>query len=613
VSSSLIAPPTAVHRRLAAVRRRPAERGLTLAVGLLAAVPVIAATARSLADGWLPAGDQANIAVRAYDVFTSRTPLVGLHSDASAVTHHALYSLGPMLFWLLAPAARLGSPGALVFTMGLANTLAIIATVFLARRRGGIVLMFLTAVALLLMCRSLAPEVLHDVWNPSAGLMPLTLLIFLCWSLACGEHRLLPITVLVASFVVQCQLAFVPPVLALLAVGLGGLCVYRFSSRSERSPGRGRASSPAGAGRRRRALRSASTAPAEQDSPLSQARPSGGASRAGRRSGALWPWVLASVLVAAACWTAPLVDQLQGHPGNLTEVVRTATASTSKLGAGVGFKAVVRAVGIVPWWLHDPASPWNRKYEVRTGAAGLATVSCVLILCGLLLLVAIGLRRRQRELVTGSVIALALCVALASIAATTPTMRVLAETLGYTMWSGSPIGMFAWLMLLWPVAALAARRLAAARPTPAPLYGVATCAVAAVAALVAAGQRPDYHASEYRPLRTVYSALQHNVPSGRTVQLIGALGNETFRFKMAARFAMVRRGIRPLSPGTDTRLGSWYELDHRRYACTIWVNDGARSPARGAVALARTSFDNGIASYPLTVWMAPAGCPGARN
>jgi hypothetical protein len=36
-----------------------------LALGLIAAAPVIAATVHALIDGWLPAGDQANIATRA--------------------------------------------------------------------------------------------------------------------------------------------------------------------------------------------------------------------------------------------------------------------------------------------------------------------------------------------------------------------------------------------------------------------------------------------------------------------------------------------------------------------------------------------------------------------
>jgi hypothetical protein len=562
-------------------------------------VPVIAATARALSAGWLPAGDQANIAVRAFDVLTSRTPLVGLHSDVSAVTHHAVYSLGPMLFWLLALPAHYGSPGTLVLTMALLNGASVAGVVVLARRRGGRVLMFITAVAVVLMARSLAPEVLHDVWNPSAGLFPFTLLIFLCWSLACGEYRLLPLTVLVASFVVQCQLAFLPPCLGLLAVGLVGLGLSLRSSRA------GAAGQPrAEAGRQPRAARRG-----------------------------VWRWALAALLVAAVCWTPPLIDQIQGNPGNLTAVLRTAKANPPTLGAGVGWHAVVRAIGVPPWWLRDPASPWERKHEVRASSGAFATVSTIVILLALLALAIAGVLRRQAELWAGALIALALCAGLAAVAASTPTMRVLAETLGYTMWWGSPAGMFVWVMVGWgTLATLAESGLLRWRaPELASVAGV--LALAGVATVVAVSERPDYHRPEYRPLGAVYSGLEQGIPRRRTVLLIGLLGNDTFRFKMAARFALLRHGIRPLSPGKDVRLGSWYEQDHRRYDCVVYVKDGtsrpaarsrparqssratpagsARAPSRGGPArlLASVKFDEGAGERPVTVWSAPAGCP----
>jgi hypothetical protein len=53
------------------------ERWLAIAAGLCAAGPIIASTLRALVHGWIPAGDQAIIATRAYEVFTSRFPLVG--------------------------------------------------------------------------------------------------------------------------------------------------------------------------------------------------------------------------------------------------------------------------------------------------------------------------------------------------------------------------------------------------------------------------------------------------------------------------------------------------------------------------------------------------------
>src|SRR2546429_8831648 len=113
----------------------------------------------------------------------------------------------------------------MTLTMGAVNSLAIVGAVALARRRGGVILMFATALAIALMCQSLAAETFHDIWNPSAALFPFTLLIFLCWSLACGEYRLLPLTALVASFVLQANLTYLPPTVGLLAVRLGGLAL----------------------------------------------------------------------------------------------------------------------------------------------------------------------------------------------------------------------------------------------------------------------------------------------------------------------------------------------------------------------------------------------------
>jgi hypothetical protein len=560
--------PATRRRTFAAARPAQVDHGLllALALGLLAAVPVIVATLHGVIDGWLPAGDQANIATRAHDVFTSRSSLVGLHSDASAAINRDVYSLGPMLFWLLAIPSRLGSPVWMTLTMGLVNSAAIIGAVVLARRRGGSMLMFITAIGLILMARSLAPEVLHDVWNPSAGLFPFTLLIFLCWSLACGEYRLLPLTVLVASFVVQCQLAFVPPCLGLLAVGLGGIALSMRRSAGKRRP---------------EAL----------------------------RSGRVWPWATAALVVALACWSAPAIDQIRGKPGNLTNVVRAANANTTKLGATVGWHAVVRAIGAPPWWLRDPASPWNKKYEVRTSSSALATASAVLLLVTLLAVAAIGVMRRRVELWAGALIALMLCAGLFAVAEATPTKRVLAETLGYTLWWGSPAGMFVWVVIAWSsVAMLSELRLPRVR-LPAFAAAAGAVAVAGIAAAVAVAERSDYHVPEYGPVAKMYAGLGRGVPAQRTVLLLGYLGNRTFRFKMAARFALIRHGIRPLSPGIDVRLGTWYDLDHRRYDCTVYVRDGTSRPAPRATRVARFNFEDGTGSYPVSVWVSPTRCP----
>ena len=407
--------------------------------------------------------------------------------------------------------------------------------------------------------------------NPSAGLFPFTLLIFLCWSLGCGEYRLLPLTVLVASFVAQCQLAFLPPSLGVLVIGMAGLGVS-----------------------------------------LRSARIGLGAGAAAARPRGVWRWALAALLVAVVCWTPPAIDQIEGKPGNLTAVVRTVKANTSTLGVAVGWHAVVLAVGIPPWWLRNPASAFERKNEVRVAPNPLATASTVLALCALLIVAAVGVIRRRSELWIGASSAVALCAGLAVVAASTPTTRLLSATLGYTLWSGSSVGMFVWVVLAWAPAAILAGRvpLLPRRVSLALASAVGIGAVAGAAVAVAVSERQDEHLREYHPLGVMLARLDRGIPSARTVKLVGSLGSATFRIKMAARFAMVRHGIRPISPGTDTRVGSWYELDHHRYDCTVYIEDGTTRPASPSALIASVIYGG---SYRVSAWVAPAGCPPGHS
>ena len=543
---------------------------------------------KAVRDGWVPGADQAIIATRAYDVFTSHTPLFGQYTLAGEVTGRVTHSLGPMLFWLLALPARFGGPASMTWTMGALNTLAIVGVVVLARRRGGIVLMFAAALAVALMCQSLAAETFHDVWNPSAGLFPFTLLIFLCWSLACGEYRLLPLTMLVASFVVQAHLMYLPPAAGLLAVGVGGLAIGLLAAK--------RHDAAAGA------------AP-------------------GRRT--LLLWAAAALAVGAICWSAPAIDELRGHPGNLTLIARSASASKATLGASAGWHAVVRAVGVGPWWLHVPHDRWQRKYDVRSVPSGAAVRSCVALLAALMLALVIGVVRRRRDVASGALIGFVLCGGLAAVAAATPTPRVLSATLGYTMWWGSQVGMWVWLMLAWSgwlglgwlIRRLAALRASRGAPGRSPaarigrvpsflpmlakgLAGVAgVLATAAVGGAVATKGKPDEHRPTYRPTAALAARLESVVPSGGTVELVGSLNIATMPIKPALRYFLVRHGVRPLARGSNLRLGDWYELHRRPYQNVIYVNDGTRRPVGGARLVDRARFTDRWGPQVVSLWI----------
>jgi hypothetical protein len=565
-----------------------------ITAGLAASIPVISSTVKAVRAGWVPAGDDGIIATRAWDALTAHSPLVGQYSEAGLVVRgQVLHSPGPMLYWLLALPARFGSVTSIAVTMCIVNTLAIIGCVALARRRGGLVLMFATAVGIALMCQSLPGEAIHDIWNPAAGLFPFLLLIFMCWSLACGDYRLLPAVALVASLITQTHLMYAAPTAVLLVVGCGGLLIGPVARRLRARP-------------RARGL---TVEPAEPRStavsvgPRSTAVPVGPRSTAvpAERRPRIWPWALAAVAVAAVCWSMPAIDELENSPGNLTMIVRTAEHPEPKLGVSVGWHAVARAVGFRPWWLYVPGSEWERKADVRAAPSSGQTDSALALLAALALVGALAAYVRRWDLFAAALIALGLCAAIGFEAASNPSAQLLAETLGYTMWWGSELGLWVWLLLAWSlwlgVLWLARPVLAAVRAgLPAGGRGLAARlritgvvlaslvslgAVVAVGGAVARDARPDSHVYEYRPIREVAAGIERVIPPRQTIEYnLGPLDLGTQPMEPAIRFLLVRHGDRPLAEGSYPRLGSYYELRKRPYQWVLYLTDGTRAPRR---------------------------------
>src|SRR4029453_395205 len=92
---------------------------------------------------------------------------------------------------------------------------------------------------------------------------------------------------------------------------------------------------------------------------------------------------------------------------------------------------------------------WSRKDDVRRAAGSVRTATTVALLGALALVVVLGFVRRRRAVRAPAAIGLVLCAALAAEAAHTPVPRVLSATLGYTMWWGSQVGMWVWLVVAW--------------------------------------------------------------------------------------------------------------------------------------------------------------------
>jgi hypothetical protein len=503
---------------------------LPVLAGCIAATPVVGALVRQLDAGWTPMSDNALIAVSALDSLTADPPLLGPHSSGfTNLLGVDTYHLGPLLFWLLAlPGRLLGTPAFLV-AAAMVNVLAVVGCVVLARRRGGDGLMLAVGIAIPVMLASMPTEALSDIWNPSLPLLPFTLLIFVAWSLACGEHRLLPLAVLLASFTAQAHLGYLVPSVAALAVGLAGLWLVRRST-GERPPL--------------------------------------------RRSAAI------AAAVGLVCWSGPLIDQAVNRPGNLVLVARAATTGEATLGLDPGWRAAVHAVGVPAWWLGQPQTRLERVGDLadRPGPGTIATA--VLVLAGLVAVTLAGVRRRRFDVVAAGALALTLCAALVVVTRSTPVGSF--ATLTYSLRWASPAGMFAWLVLGWSAATLASRRPALPRAA----VGVGLAAAAATAVVVTASA--ELHAQPYDEVRAVARSVEAAVDPGRPVRIDVSSDNDGAFLALGTAAGLLYELRRERRDLTARDFASYLGPEYRpaANAQVVRVDVGTRPP-RGGRTLAR--------------------------
>jgi hypothetical protein len=472
-------------------------RGFVPVCCALAALPVVVAVGHAFHVGWIPTSDDGMIALRSFDVFSGHPPLVGQYSQSSQVVGQPAYSLGPLLYWLLAIPAHL-SPRSMPGVMGLVNVACLAGSVALAARRGGWPLAAGTAAALILVARALPVESGFEVWNPWDGLFPFAFLLFLAWSVSCGEWRLLPLLALVASFVVQSHLSYLLPALAATAVAVLGLYL----------------------------------------------------SVRGRHQIGLRRWVAAALVVTAVCWSAPLVDEVTNRPGNITLAYRLATGDHGRLGLQTGLRTAVRAIGVPPWWA-EPVRPLSGRVldplQTPSAASIASAILLVAVLCALL---PVAWRRGRRELAMALALALVLYLSIVVAVAAIPT-KVGYQALSYTIEWTVVAGMFVWLTLAWSCLSLV-------RAFPvAPRRSVAAAALAAVlilSVLTAAGRTYDEQilppgVKDYGLVDSATDRVRAALAGGRGFQLEVTPGvRNGLTFPSSVLFAARRQGLNIAAP-----------------------------------------------------------------
>jgi hypothetical protein len=129
---------------------------------------------------------------------------------------------GPLFFYLALPFYALFHQRgpALNLFMLVANLIASVSVVLMARRMKGDAFAWVVAALLAVFGLVAMPFVPTGEWNPVAPLLPLILLSFLGARIAVGAPKLWPVYVFVASAIVQTHIGYLPEVLAISAIAL---------------------------------------------------------------------------------------------------------------------------------------------------------------------------------------------------------------------------------------------------------------------------------------------------------------------------------------------------------------------------------------------------------
>jgi hypothetical protein len=244
-----------------------------------------------MANGWRPQGDDAVIVFRSWATFSSHAPLVGMLTHVAS--SKPVYDPGPLLFWLLAIPVHLGNvQGGLVG----AELLCVVATSLAVEAawsvRGWVGAVGVVAV-IVAMIAEFPALALDPTWNAHVGLVWFISAAAIGWAVSAGRLAWWPVLALVGSFAAQSHLMFVPAVVGLVVLTpvVGWVRLRRLG----------------------------------------------------------W-WLPAGLLVGAACWLAPLVQEVTSHPGNLTLLLRS-QGSGSVTGLSFGLRSLAAAVGPHPiWW-----------------------------------------------------------------------------------------------------------------------------------------------------------------------------------------------------------------------------------------------------------------------
>lgn len=347
------------------------SRRVALALVVIACLPIVVATVRALLHHWTPVGDDGLLALRAQDVFSRHTPLLGTASSASFAATKPLSNAGPLYFDLLSvPVWALGSAVGTAIGVAIVNIGAVATIGWAAWRRAGVLGTALGMLVAATLAWSMGSELLFDVWQPHSLLLPFLAFLFFVWSLAAADFVVAPVAVFVGSLLMQTHLTYGFLTPALLVVGL---VVGWVRSRRTRA---------------------------------------GGDDEEGRATF----WIVSAIGVGLLAWTQPVIEQLTTSDGNMSRLIRQIQHPPKALvGARGALRITATAFARSPFWLRDsfgdtfrpPGAPYGTTSATLDGAHVVSITFAIVALAAIVLLLfgaGVAARRRADTTVVSAVV-----------------------------------------------------------------------------------------------------------------------------------------------------------------------------------------------------------------
>jgi len=211
---------------------------MLLAVFALVSIPVLWSAGAHMTGGWVPDGDDASIARRTMQVFTTDPPLIGHESTADVpVQDQTPNHPGPIGYYVMAiPYAVSGwSPVGLVAGAALVALIGIGTCLAVAERTAGQRGLVAVGLGLALLSVRLGQNWLVRPLNAEMMVFPLVATMLGAWAYLRRDRAGLAVVFIAGSFCLQVSLETLP-VVGLVTAACVGLAAYRRWVRHERAP-----------------------------------------------------------------------------------------------------------------------------------------------------------------------------------------------------------------------------------------------------------------------------------------------------------------------------------------------------------------------------------------